>query len=975
MIAARMKRTRPTRLSLALRFAGAATAAAGLIMLGVAGPIGPAQAASSPGYNQITGAGSTESAVTVPWTKGLLNSGNQPLTPAQESTAGDTLATNEDRGAANPTGPLSFMYDNENKSKDASRPATWFKDLQVTVSQTQHVRAQGITVTWTGGGPGTTIHGVTAGADFLQIMECYGDAATGPTADQCEYGAPGLLPQQAVSNPVIAQRAGPICVAGAKPDPANPPANLDGGGAVHGCDPFEPGTSTPSHYAPPCDGTGVGPSPCDNTTFSVPFKSADDSSHPLYNNDVFQDFNQFDSNELQQGLTGVNGRGQAQFETVTSIESQGLGCGEAVDANQVRNCWLVVVPRGEYEPNGFPINTVSAGDNGALNTSPLSAANWAMRIQVHLDYAPDGAFCPLGTTVIQTGGTELVNRAMQSWTLALAQQDKCSYLFNLGPNNEAGLTATMLQPQTSGVGLGFTTIPIGTEGLEDPGGKVTKVPKMLYAPVAVTALGFAFNINNSSDGLVTQSMKLTPMLLAKALTQVYLKDLPDYNPSHGVLPTDKGKTTALQHNPAEIAADPEWVKLNPGIRPLTTSVLTVAPIVVTGKSALNQQVWKWVSSDASTAAWLDGAPDKQYGIVADPDYVSNVPQLGKFPSPSFPRNYQGIDDHTVDLTVPVDAKPPRNSGLLLQEQDSYDTVASDILLGNDPTDGFWDPNAVNGQGGFGNWASIPLQPIGQRFVWGLADTTAMAAFGDIPATLCRGDGPDGAGTGCVPPSEASITAALKAAKADSSGLLHVNPATVPAGAYPLVNVVYAAVPAGDTKDQLRKYAELIKYAVGAGQTPGTAPGNLPPGYLPLPANLASQAKNVAAQLLKMAGPAPTGTPATSSSSPAAPPSTSSVPQGGGGNSPPGITTGATSKPGTSTPSATPGATPSVSLSIEPPTSAQLASGTTPGQNPGSARWAIVAVVIAGLAAAGAGILLRSARLPGFVRRRTRGAGS
>lgn len=964
---------RPAREALAarLRTVGAAVAATGLAALIALSAQGSADAAA-PGYNQITGAGNTESAVTVNWTQGLLSTSNQPLTPAQEATAGDALATNEDRAAVTPSGPLSFMYDNENHSKDASRPSTWFKDLKVTVSQTQHIRAQGIAVTWTGGGPGTTIHGVAAGADFLQIMECYGDAGTGPTPDQCEYGSPGLLPNQAVSNPVIAQRAGPVCAAGAKPDPASPPANLDGGGAVHGCDPFEPGTGSPSNYAPPCDSTGTGPAPCDNTTFSVPFTPADDAAHPLYNNDVFQDFNQFDSNELQQGLTGTDGRGQAQFEAVTSIESQGLGCGEAEDNNQVRNCWLVIVPRGEYEPNGFPINAVSAGDNGALNTSPLSAANWAMRIQVHLDYAPDGLFCPLGTTVIQTGGTELINRAMQSWTLALAQKDTCHYLFNLGPNNEAGLTATMLDPKISGVGLGFTTIPIGSEGLEDPGGKAAKVPKMIYAPVAVTALGFGFNINDSSDGLITTSMKLTPMLLAKALTQVYLKDLPDYNPSHGVLPTDQGKTTALQGNPAEIAADPEFQKLNPGVRPLTTSTLTVAPILVTGKSGLNQQVWKWVDSDASTAAWLDGAPDRPGGIVADPDYVTNSPQLGKFPSATFPRDYQGVDDNTVDLTVPANAKPPRNSGLLLQAQDSYDTIAGNILLGNDPTVGFWDPNALNGQGGFGNWASIPLEPIGQRFVWGLADTTAMAAFGDIPATLCRGDGPDGTGTGCVSLSEASITAALRTAKADSSGLLHVDPAKVQAGAYPLVDVVYAAVPTGDSKDQLRKYAELISYAAGAGQTPGSAPGNLPPGYLPLPANLAAQAKSVATQLLRLAGPAPTGTP-TTSSSPAASPSTSSAPQGGGGNPGGGITTGSTTRPGTSTPAATPGATPSVALSIEPPAAAQLASGTTPQQDVGTARWAIVAVVIAGLAAAGAGILLRSGRLPGFARR-TRGAG-
>ena len=53
------------------------------------------------------------------------------------------------------------------------------------------------------------------------------------------------------------------------------------------------------------------------------------------------------------------------------------------------------------------------------------------------------------------------------------------------------------------------------------------MPKILYAPVAVTALDFGFNIDEGGVGQVNTPVKLTPQLLAKALTQVYQHDLPD----------------------------------------------------------------------------------------------------------------------------------------------------------------------------------------------------------------------------------------------------------------------------------------------------------------------------------------------------------------------------------------------------------------------------------------------------------------
>ena len=126
-------------------------------------------------YNQMTGTGSTASAITVNWTAGLLNAENQPITTSSSTDGGAELSPNSDRAAANPTSPLSFMYSD-------------FKNIQVTVSQTQNISHQGITVSWQGALPTEQASG-SPSVDYLQMMECWGDADTGPSPEDCQYGA------------------------------------------------------------------------------------------------------------------------------------------------------------------------------------------------------------------------------------------------------------------------------------------------------------------------------------------------------------------------------------------------------------------------------------------------------------------------------------------------------------------------------------------------------------------------------------------------------------------------------------------------------------------------------------------------------------------------------------------------------------------------------------------------------------------
>jgi len=907
--------------------------------------------AADPGYDQMSGVGPTASALTVDWTQGLLDSSNNPI-----------ASDNADRSNSNSTNPLKFMYDD-------------FKNLKVTVSQTQDLGHQGITVSWIGGKQTAQIG--TVQANFLQMMECYGDAASGPTPEQCEYGTAGLLGGAGASvlNPGIGQRVGELCVAGAVPSTTKPPASINGS-AVTGCDTKEP--SDPTHLGP-CPGTY-----CDSTSFRIPFAPVSDPANLDYNPGTTY-WGALNTDEVQEAITGPDGSGQQQFETLTGVQAPGLGCGQPDASNKPHGCWLVIVPRGQYEPNGNPINVNS--NSSALRSSPLSASNWAQRIQIHLSFAQVQSFCPPGTLERQTVGTQLVARAVQSWQLALNHDANCAKVYGYSAVPESTSTNQLTASGGGTAGLAFTTIPIGSEATRPGGsGSVPTLPTILYAPVAISALGFGFNINEGT-GYVTTPVKLTPLLLAKALTQSYLEDLPDYqgNPSH------PGPAWA-QGNPRNISTDPQFHALNPTIPQEPTGPIN--PLLIEEHAALNQQVWQWIQGDSAATGWLGGTPDASDGnMAADPDYASL--HLAAPPGlDSYPRAYQAC----LDNGVAPGSDPPKEESRctldILPYIDNFDSAASTVLTAsNSALTGSWNTGGRAPDGTDGWWDKRGVEPLGQIFMWGETDTSQLAAYGLIPAQLCNSDG-----STCVGPSTASVTAAVSAAKADSSGLLHVDPAHPGTDAYPLVDVIYAAVRTDQDATALNDYADLIAYAAGGGQTPGAVAGDLPPGYLPLPSGLASQAQAIATQLHGLASASPS--PSSSSTQPS-PITTDSgpTPGGTGTSAGPGGVTGGSTPAATSatTPAAAPvgapasvpvGAGPSAAApatSSSPPALARTSpspggpvttlpsdhpvAGTTPLQELGGIRWALIGVAIAGGAFAGGGALLRSGRLPPWLRRR------
>jgi hypothetical protein len=463
--------------------------------------------------------------------------------------------------------------------------------------------------------------------------------------------------------------------------------------------------------------------------------------------------------------------------------------------------------------------------------------------------------------------------------------------------------------------------------------------------VAASAITFGVNINLAS-GFLAMPIKLTPRLVAKALTQSYKQDLPDFAPSMSA----NGPAWA-KNNPNSMLVDPEFRKLNPQVVGSTGSSNPIAPLITADASGINQQVWAWIDSDASARKWLSGTPDEN-GMVINPEYQTL--RLDTAPIDSYPR----ADSTSFSVGTDPTQTPPkdeiRNSLDLLPYVNDFEDAAGRVATGNNPEGAAWDPTKIAPDGTTGFWGNGGPEQARSTFMWGVTDSSNLASFGAIPADLC-----DASGANCVGPAAATLSAALEGAKPDSTGLLHVDPAKPGTNAYPLVDVTYAAVRATQDPATLVDYATLIAFAAGAGQTPGVLPGQLPPGYLPLPDKLKSQAAAGVIVLLALAAgqasPTPTTPPTTSPNNGAA---------GGAGSTttPPTATPTATvTPPGAGlTPSASPGA---AAISQGPPAPAAKSTSGTPV---GAVRWVLLTIMIVGLAGAIGSPVIRIAlgrRLP------------
>jgi hypothetical protein len=704
-----------------------------------------------------------------------------------------------------------------------------FPDLSVTVSQTEELQAQGIRVSWTGGKKSTAPSGQTGGENFLQIAQCWGtdpEDATRPDRTTCQYG--GLL---------------------------TPGATRDGFRADATVSPKDNG------YTAPGDGFA-------NPTYtSIPFRSA---TGPVVasvvnhvkvpgvdpNTNAF--FTQLTTNEISWVGSGSDGTGSVQFEVQTAAQAPGLGCGTPVtSAGGVvtgTSCWLVIIPRG-------------TSDNGesSITTSGLFWDSWKHSIAVKLGFKPLGVRCALGAVERQVAGSELLALAVASWQPTLCGASGGSaYTMITGSESDAAAAANTIATAP----LALTSRPLDTAG-----------DGLRYAPIGLSAVTIAFSVDRvpaagpdvpqsvrDKARLAFTSMKLTPRLVAKLLTNSYLDSLPYFaDRSH--------LTNGPSKNPRNITFDPDFLAVNPDWADQAIVSPAVADVLLPqGRSDSAWALWSYVLADPEAAAFLAGTPDP-YGMVVNP-WSSTDPVVNKtgtalqLPRDSFPK---------ADPVEQAADTPPGPGAINLVAWRPYvsdfNNAAYLTLRGDGKVLGGWDPSVIPAR-----YAKSSRSLPGSQAVLAVTDSSSAARYQVFSASLRNQAGQ------FVAPTSTAMTAAAAAMTptAEQPQVVEYAPASTAArtaaGAYPLTLPIYAAANPTRLEPVLRaSYAAFVKYAATDGQVPGESLGQLPAGYAPIPEAWRAQALTVAQEIATGQVPtAPTTstTPSTSSSStsssPAAP---------------------------------------------------------------------------------------------------------
>jgi hypothetical protein len=654
-----------------------------------------------------------------------------------------------------------------------------FSSLKVTVSQTENLVNQVVRVTWTGGKPTKPDFG-RLGINYLHIMQCWGGTPEeGPPREQCVYGTQ---------------------------------KNADGGQNTNSRQMTTAGVLDPLEDM------------YDDYLFGdlsyVPFNSWT-GKQSTGNRSEF--FDRYTSNESNHNRTRSDGTGENFFEVQTGVESPGLGCGQTRDGESPL-CWLVVVPRGENEVDGTRRGlTYTEG----LDTSPLLASNWRNRIVFPLDFQPVGAACTITGSETPLLGTDRVIEAISRWQPAWCGEGLGNFSYTVLSDLESREKLKTEQP-----GLNF--LSYGVPESEAPRGVV-------YAPIALSGLTIAFNVESQSstlapedirlrDGARLRDIKMTPRLLAKLLTQSYQFD---------AVPVTK----RVIKNPYDLSQDPEFLELNPQFKGLRFPGL--GHIVTTlGETDSARLVWDWIWSDPEARAWIKGKPDK-WGMAVNPAY-----QRQSYPRSDFPRSDNDCvtySDRDVALCT-FDLFPfAGDLSAASRAASRGDTLAT----------GTYDPAAIPP-----GYKRTPPQEPGRRAMIVVSDTPLTDRFSLTPALLRNADGE------FVAPTQESIRlAAAKAKPTGVPGVIQPDPGAKVKGAYPLTSFTYAATAPGALDEATAKaYAGALEYIAGPGQVLGDSAGQLPIGYAPLTDEERAQVRAAATAIVERVGekpkPVPTPEPET-----------------------------------------------------------------------------------------------------------------
>ncbi len=747
-------------------------------------------------------------------------------------------------------------------AQDALDPTgTPFPDLKVTVSKTEGLTNEGLRITYSGGSLSSTT------TNYLQVAQCWGtvveNGVPGPARETCVFGAisgdGGLrartAPVQAVaandrkytSFQVGAYTALPFI--GYNEDLITDPAVVSEDYLVS------------------------------NLTTNAQGQVLTRGQAGLTPVDVNQNryFTKFNTNEIVWAPFSEDGTGEVVFEAQTALESSALGCGSprglGTDSVTGQSCWLVVIPRG----------TADNGANAAIYPG-LWWDSWRHRIAFELDFEPVGSRCSLSAGELQVQGSPLLAEAMFSWQGAYCgTEGGRAIAYARGTDQDAALASAT----TSGAPMALVSRPLSQSGVTDD---------MVYAPLALTGVTVSFSVDRFVNVTAPEeeqkksrtpftSMKLTPRLLAKLLTDSYLesidKSVPaadlselDYStsPATRVFPEDsEGKRIAYlrnaetgELNPENITRDPEFIALNPewdnnillgvGIASATTPI---------GRADAIRAVWDYILADADAKAWLAGTPDPD-GMVVNPFYAitDDANALGTglaLPADSFPKADPWETPDTFNAAT-KDGAIAMNQIDYRPYSDSFEQSAQFVLRGDDRMLGGFDPNSTPPK-----WVRDAPAPVGQRTAIGVTDASAAARFETYTALLKNPAGQFVAATTEGMLAAAAAMTEFPGGKGVRSFDNTSDSAKKSAAAYPLTLPVYAALnPVDPDKTKRNDYASLVEFIATEGQAPGQSSGSLPRGYAPLPSDWVTQATAAATKARQGVA---TPTPSPTSSNP------------------------------------------------------------------------------------------------------------
>lgn len=688
----------------------------------------------------------------------------------------------------------------------------------VTVSQTQNLQQrQVVNVSWNGFAPSVPGTSSPLGGPVdpngdptnypVVIIQCWGTDTGGPT---------GMDPRQCQGPPFVSGGHRLLSLGtGVKytmtNDPAAPnPADVGGGVPTTGPDTLGFVAVDGTHYDM---GGNVPPS----------FAFAPDAPQP---NNMISTFS--DANGARQGV---------QFEVRGGSDTPVLGCSAA------QACTIEVIPivRPYCDPNLYAVPPGIAAFKSVLTNfcrsepavnpgqkNPFLAADgwwltteWQNRFSFPVTMAPTPGTCPVvdqrPTVTIQ--GSEAVQPAMLPWSLNFCLDPRSAFKLTQSATPEDAARTALTTKNASAI---FTSLP------------VTGAPfPVVHAPVAATGWTVAYLVDDK-NGQQYLNLTLSPLLLAKLITDSYTTGFGSVEP-------------AIGGNPPSLFQDPEFLALNPGFQNSETQVNVTW---ISQDEDLFAAMFAYIDADPEARAFLDGTPDAYGGMVINPAYRGKLhpPQM------SFQQLDPWIDPNPVGPNATCQQNQPvALYDLAAQYARDLDSAAQTALSRKAP----FQFCKSTGQGSPSLWGlNSNSQNIGSRHLLAFTSVPMAEEYGLPMAQLqshfagSRPVAPSGwENTRPGSSSYSTIEAALGYTKQDpATGVTSPDFSIFPYNnAYPGVTPIYAAIPTCGLDPALAgQLADVLEFAAGPGQTPGTLAGQLPPGYAPLPAVYADYTKTAAA---------------------------------------------------------------------------------------------------------------------------------